>query len=1008
MSKEETRRRIKEIGLVLMGGKTKMQRHHSVAVRLNEQMGAKKGYTFVQAHRAWFPKLFLLWVGVMLFLGWLTYSCMDADNKVRRVEVLGSMCDQRARMLQDQFSVSVNHVHALAILVSTFHYYKNPSAIDQETFAEYTARTAFERPLLSGVAYAQRVLDSDREKFENQHGWTIKTMGKEPSPNRDEYAPVIFSQETVSYIESLDMMSGEEDRENILRARATGKAVLTSPFRLLGSHHLGVVLTFPVYKSKLPPNPTVEQRIQAAVGYLGGAFDVESLVENLLGQLAGNQAIQVYVYDVTNTSDPLIMYGHQYQDGDTSLLHESKLDFGDPFRKHQMICRYHQRAPTSWTAINTAFLFFVIGFLVGYILYGAAMHIVKVEDDFREMEELKVRAEAADVAKSQFLATVSHEIRTPMNGILGMLALLLDTALSSTQMDYARTAQACGKALITLINEVLDRAKIDAGKLELEEVPFGIRSILDDVLSLFSEKSRNKGIELAVFVSDKVPEIFMGDPGRFRQIITNLVGNSIKFTERGHIFVKVHLAEPSKVMINGKSETYLNGGTDEGVLTSDGHQFKTLSGYEAANDWNSWDKFKHLVSDEEDRADVVEASEQVTLMVSVEDTGIGIPLAAQERVFMPFMQADSSTSRHYGGTGIGLSISKCLVELMGGQIKFVSRPRVGSTFSFTANFRRCKKNAFSDMKKPNPEDLPSSFRGLRAIVVDGKLVRAAVTKYHLKRLGILVEVASSIKMAVASCGRNGAAASGKSIEPDIVLVEKDSWISGEEHDLNVQKLDWKQNGHAFKLPKMILLATNNLSQAESDKVRAAGFADTVIMKPLRASMVAACLQEVLGIGKKRQPGRVVPNGSNVLQSLLCGKKILVVDDNLVNRRVAAGALKKFGAYVECVDSGKAALALLQLPHNFDACFMDIQMPEMDGFEATRRIRQMESKANVEMNGGFEALARKGDWHLPVLAMTADVIHATYDECLKCGMDGYVSKPFEEENLYQAVAKFFKT
>ncbi|XP_048441094.1 histidine kinase 4 [Pyrus x bretschneideri] len=1008
MSKEETRRRIKEIGLVLMGGKTKMQRHHSVAVRLNEQMGAKKGYTFVQAHRAWFPKLFLLWVGVMLLLGWLTYSCMDADNKVRRVEVLGSMCDQRARMLQDQFSVSVNHVHALAILVSTFHYYKNPSAIDQETFAEYTARTAFERPLLSGVAYAQRVLDSDREKFENQHGWTIKTMGKEPSPNRDEYAPVIFSQETVSYIESLDMMSGEEDRENILRARATGKAVLTSPFRLLGSHHLGVVLTFPVYKSKLPPNPTVEQRIQAAVGYLGGAFDVESLVENLLGQLAGNQAIQVYVYDVTNTSDPLIMYGHQYQDGDTSLLHESKLDFGDPFRKHQMICRYHQRAPTSWTAINTAFLFFVIGFLVGYILYGAAMHIVKVEDDFREMEELKVRAEAADVAKSQFLATVSHEIRTPMNGILGMLALLLDTALSSTQMDYARTAQACGKALITLINEVLDRAKIDAGKLELEEVPFGIRSILDDVLSLFSEKSRNKGIELAVFVSDKVPEIFMGDPGRFRQIITNLVGNSIKFTERGHIFVKVHLAEPSKVMINGKSETYLNGGTDEGVLTSDGHQFKTLSGYEAANDWNSWDKFKHLVSDEEDRADVVEASEQVTLMVSVEDTGIGIPLAAQERVFMPFMQADSSTSRHYGGTGIGLSISKCLVELMGGQIKFVSRPRVGSTFSFTANFRRCKKNAFSDMKKPNPEDLPSSFRGLRAIVVDGKLVRAAVTKYHLKRLGILVEVASSIKMAVASCGRNGAAASGKSIEPDIVLVEKDSWISGEEHDLNVQKLDWKQNGHAFKLPKMILLATNNLSQAESDKVRAAGFADTVIMKPLRASMVAACLQEVLGIGKKRQPGRVVPNGSNVLQSLLCGKKILVVDDNLVNRRVAAGALKKFGAYVECVDSGKAALALLQLPHNFDACFMDIQMPEMDGFEATRRIRQMESKANVEMNGGFEALARKGDWHLPVLAMTADVIHATYDECLKCGMDGYVSKPFEEENLYQAVAKFFKT
>lgn len=241
----------------------------------------------------------------------------------------------------------------------------------------------------------------------------------------------------------------------------------------------------------------------------------------------------------------------------------------------------------------------------------------------------------------------------------------------------------------------------------------------------------------------------------------------MQFTERGHIFVKVHLAEPSKAMINGKSVTYLNGGFDEGVQTSDGRQFKTLSGCEAADDQNSWDTFKHLIANEEHRTDVSsnvaatnEASEHVTLMVSVEDTGIGIPLCAQERVFMPFMQADSSTSRHYGGTGIGLSISKCLVELMGGQINFISRPQVGSTFSFTANFGRCKENAVSELKRPNSEDLPSNFKGLRAILVDGKLVRAAVTKYHLKRLGILVDVVSSIKMAVAFFGRNGSVTSG--------------------------------------------------------------------------------------------------------------------------------------------------------------------------------------------------------------------------------------------------------
>ncbi|KAJ6689509.1 hypothetical protein OIU85_005875 [Salix viminalis] len=233
---------------------------------MSNKWGPKEGAHLYKPTGLGFLKLLLLWVMAMALLSLTIYNDMDADNRVRRKEVLGSMCNQRARMLQDQFSVSVNHVHALAILVSTFHYYKNPSAIDQETFAEYTARTAFERPLLSGVAYARRVIDSERQEFERQHGWTIKTMEREPSAIRDEYAPVIFSQETVSYIESLDMMSGKEDRENILRARATGKAVLTRPFRLLGSHHLGVVLTFPVYKSKLPPSPTAAQRVEATAG----------------------------------------------------------------------------------------------------------------------------------------------------------------------------------------------------------------------------------------------------------------------------------------------------------------------------------------------------------------------------------------------------------------------------------------------------------------------------------------------------------------------------------------------------------------------------------------------------------------------------------------------------------------------------------------------------------------------------------------------------------------------
>jgi histidine kinase 2/3/4 (cytokinin receptor) len=315
-------------------------------------------------------------------------------------EGLISMCEERARMLQDQFAVSVNHVHALAILVATFHYEKHPPALDQDTFADYTARTSFERPLLSGVAYAQRVVHADRESFERQQGWIIKTMKHEPSPVQDEYAPVIYSQETVSYIEGLDMMSGEEDRENILRSRASGKAVLTRPFRLM-SNHLGVVLTFPVYLVDLTADAKEEDRVAATAGYLGGAFDVESLVENLLRQLAGNQELVVNVYDVTNNSNPLLMYGSEVPLGNPSPWHVCMLDFGDPYRKHHMICRYRNKPHVPWSAITTPSGVFVIFMLVGYILYAAWSRYDNVKEDCRKMEELKKRAEAADIAKSQ-------------------------------------------------------------------------------------------------------------------------------------------------------------------------------------------------------------------------------------------------------------------------------------------------------------------------------------------------------------------------------------------------------------------------------------------------------------------------------------------------------------------------------------------------------------------------------------------------------------------------------
>ncbi|XP_033512903.1 histidine kinase 2 isoform X1 [Nicotiana tabacum] len=974
-----------------------------------QQLQQQQAWISSRTGGKWRKKLLVIFVSAGVISAIWLYWYMNADIALRRKETLASMCDERARMLQDQFNVSMNHVHALAILVSTFHHGKQPSAIDQKTFEEYTERTAFERPLTSGVAYALRVRHSEREVFEKLHGWTIKKMESEdqtlaqdyipanldPAPDQDEYAPVIFSQQTVSHIVSIDMMSGKEDRENILRARASGKGVLTSPFKLLKSNHLGVVLTFAVYNTHLPPYATPVQRINATVGYIGASYDVPSLVEKLLHQLASKQTIVVNVYDTTNKFAPIQMYG--MDENDTGLLHVSNLDFGDPARKHEMHCRFKQKPSPPWTAIAASVGVLVITLLVGHIFHAAINRIVEVEGQYQEMMELKHRAEAADIAKSQFLATVSHEIRTPMNGVLGMLQMLMDTNLDPTQLDYAQTAHASGKDLISLINEVLDQAKIESGRLELEAVPFDLRAVLDNVSSLFSGRSHKKGIELAVYVSDLVPEVVIGDPGRFRQIITNLVGNSIKFTnDKGHIFVTVHLADEVRNPHDVTDEVLKQSLTV--VQERSNASWNTLSGFPVVDRWQSWQKFDRLSSTEEEVG-------KIKLLVTIEDTGVGIPVEAQDRIFTPFMQADSSTSRTYGGTGIGLSISKRLVDLMGGEIGFFSESGTGSTFSFTASFARGEEGSL-ERKWQQYDPAVSEFRGLRALVIDDKSIRAEVTRYHLQRLGICVNITSTMRSACSYLSSySNTSASGHLA---VVFVDNDSWDKETSLTLCNMLKELRPNGSTTALKKRPKICLLCMSTMERDELKSAGIVDHVLAKPVRLSGLITCFQEAIGYQNKKQVTRGKPS---TLGSLLTGKHILVVDDNAVNRRVAEGALKKYGAIVTCVDSGKAALAHLNPPHKFDACFMDLQMPEMCGFDATRQIRSLENKYNEKVDSG-ELLpsmsAKVAHWYTPILAMTADVIQATNEECMKCGMDDYVSKPFEEGQLYSAVARFFES
>ncbi|KAL6599289.1 hypothetical protein ACP70R_045783 [Stipagrostis hirtigluma subsp. patula] len=350
----------------------------------------------------------LFWLGIS---SWILFS-MSSQAVQKRREALASMCDERARLLQDQFNVSLNHLQALAITVSTFQH----SKIDQlqMAFARYAERTAFERPVTSGVAYALPVTQAERQQLGRHKGWSIQIYSMNQSLEvgdaevcepAEELAVIFFPQDAIKH--DVDMLL-ELVCENIVRARGSGKPVLTAPFKLLKTCRLGVTLRYTVYKSELPTNAMLQGHIQgAAIGYLGGIFDIEALVDKLLHQLAGKQSVMVNVYDTTNKS-PVSMYGSN--DTGSGMRHISTLDFGDPSRKHEMHCRFMQRTPWPWLAIISSFGTLVIALLIGHTCQATLKRVAKVEDDFQEKMEVKKHEEVADVAKSQFLSSIHKEL----------------------------------------------------------------------------------------------------------------------------------------------------------------------------------------------------------------------------------------------------------------------------------------------------------------------------------------------------------------------------------------------------------------------------------------------------------------------------------------------------------------------------------------------------------------------------------------------------------------------